>query len=104
MFWCTRDKTTRDKLENALANNKIVVAGTWSGWLAPPPDSPNAYWRYSLRAEHYYAVVAYNRQTDTVTLRDPQGAVVGPMGAPSEFINMPLTTFTSLFAGIHYEM
>lgn len=100
MFWCTRDKTTRDKLENALANNKIVVAGTWSGWFAPRAE----YERYSLLAEHYYAVVAYNRQTDTVTLRDPRGAVTGPMGAPSEFIDLPLTTFTSLFAGIHYEM
>jgi hypothetical protein len=100
IFWCTRDKTTRDKLENALANNKIVVAGTYVSWFAPRAD----YRRYSLRAEHYYAVVAYNRQTDTVTLRDPHGAVTGPMGEPSEFIDLPLTTFTRLFAGIHYEM
>jgi hypothetical protein len=68
--------------------------------LAPQAD----YGRYSLLAEHYYAVVAYNRQTDTVTLRDPQGAVTKPMEAPSEFIDLPLTTFTRLFAGIHYEM
>jgi hypothetical protein len=100
MFWCTRNETTRDKLENALANNKIVVAGTYVSWFAPRAD----YRRYSLRAEHYYAVVAYNRQTDTVTLRDPHGAVTGPMGEPSEFIHLPLTTFTRLFAGIHYEM
>jgi hypothetical protein len=105
MFWCTRNETTRDKLENALANNKIVVAGTYSDWLAPPPDSPNAYWRYSLRAGHYYAVVAYNRQTDMVTLRDPRGLVGEGRAVQegSEF-GMPLTTFTALFAGIHYEM
>jgi hypothetical protein len=105
IFWCTRDETTRDKLENALANNKIVVAGTWSDCLAPLPDSPNAYWRYSLLAGHYYAVVAYNRQTDMVTLRDPRGRVGEGRAVQegSEF-GMPLTTFTALFAGIHYEM
>jgi hypothetical protein len=105
IFWCTRDETTRNKLENALANNKIVVAGTWSDCLAPLPDSPNAYWRYSLLAGHYYAVVAYNRQTDMVTLRDPRGRVGEGRAVQegSEF-GMPLTTFTALFAGIHYEM
>jgi hypothetical protein len=38
MFWCTRNETTRDKLENALANNKIVVAGTYVSWFAPQAD------------------------------------------------------------------
>jgi hypothetical protein len=111
-FWCTRDSTTRTRLTNALANNKVVVAGTGGSSLSA--DQLKA---MGLVPGHSYTVVAYNAATDQVRLRNPWGKnPVFDNGTDPQFYLgknqadggngyfwISLSEFTKAFGGIAYE-
>src|SRR5581483_6992326 len=65
-FSFTRNSTTRTKLINALANDKVVTTGTGGSSL-----SDAELIAMGLTPHHTYTVVAYNDTTDEVRLRNP---------------------------------
>ncbi len=92
-FWCTRESTTRTKLQQALGANKIVTAATG---LAPGTG---------LLSCHVYTVLDFFPDTDMVKLRNPWGSFPGaaaPTGTGGIFL-IPLTDFDSKFVAIGYE-
>jgi len=111
-FWCTRDSTTRTRLTNAFANNKVVVAGTGGSSLSAAQIKAMGLW-----PSHDYTVVAYNATTDQVRLRNPWGAnpyfnngtdprfYLGKNQADggNGYFWMSLSEFTKAFGDIAYE-
>ncbi len=96
----TSKSTTRNKLEKALKNGKLVVACIYAG-----KD------RQGLPAQHMYSVLAFDRASDRVTLRNPWGhtEVVGQDGrSPRDgqddgIFQLSLDEFCSLFSEVTYE-
>lgn len=97
----TRLSTTRDKLEEAFKDGKMVTAAIRSG--------PFTGDRAGLPKGHAYTVVAYDRETDMITLRNPWGRTeVGGQGSPRDgqddgIFTISLAEFDSLFTLIAYE-
>ncbi len=110
-FSFTRNSTTRTKLINALANDKVVTTGTGGSSL-----SDAELIAMGLTPHHTYTVVAYNDTTDEVRLRNPwgknklfdNGSGFTFLGANTEPNNngyfwMSLSELTKVFGDIDYE-
>jgi hypothetical protein len=95
-LFVTTLSTTRDKLEKAFANKRIVTAGinndiikdNRSGW-------PNA---------HAYAILGYDRASDRIKVRNPWG-YTGPAGRSVVFVpySISLPQFMSISSRLAYE-
>lgn len=90
-------RTFRDRLEQSLEDDKLVVASAKVKASAIPGD-------------HAYTVLAYDRASDSVTLRNPwgRGETKDPTGAPRDGQNdgvfsMTLAEFSANFAGFTVE-
>lgn len=87
--------TTRRKLEEAFNNDALVVAGR--------NNHIDLFDSYShIPDGHFYSVLGYDRETDTVTLRNPWGL----SGSGNEFhdtFELSLEEFDQAFTGIAYE-
>jgi hypothetical protein len=108
-FWCTPDGETRTKLSAALgATPKKVVTAT----TLLSPGAPG------LEDQHVYTVMAFDRASDQVQLRNPWGrnddhtiTITDGRGTRQVTVNlgptgvfwMSLSTFTSSFSVIGYE-
>lgn len=110
-FWCTRDLRTRQKLQAAFANDKIMVAGNLTA-------------NQGLTPQHMYTILEYDAVQDRVRLRNPHGSndipflrhvyvpgtATTPGGyqlSPANYMTaafwMPLREFTRTFTEICYE-
>jgi hypothetical protein len=88
--------TTRDKLEKAFANGKIVTAGINNDFIKDDRSGwPNA---------HAYAILGYDRASDRIKVRNPWGNT-GPAGHSVAFVPyaMSLPEFMSIFSRLAYE-
>lgn len=118
-FWSTRDSTTRQKLINAFANDKVVTAQIFGGSSNDAMAKKNG-----LVADHIYTVVAYDATNNRVRLYNPHhenpmynpggGMIfrgmndaenIGSNGKPQNngYFWMNLPEFTERFSAICYE-
>lgn len=96
--------TTRAKLEAAMKAGRVVTAGTTK---ALPWQEENA---GGIVSGHAFTVVAYDRGSDTITLRNPWGSTE-PTNAQGQaadgrddgVFQMKLPDFDSRFANICYQ-
>lgn len=95
----TRDKTTRNKIEQKIKDNKIIVASTFGDGDKSKNISPS----------HVYSILAYDRATDMVTVRNPWGTSGEPKdiqnndGVKDGVFKLSLKEFNDLFSLICYE-
>jgi hypothetical protein len=103
MLTATRYSTTRNKLDAAFKNKKMVTAGI-GGFTGN--DSKDAV----LPSKHAYSIIGWDRSTDTVTLRNPWGRrelqdAKGKAldGKDDGTFTMKLADFYKQFTSITYE-
>lgn len=103
MLSMTRQSTLRNKLETAMKNKKIVIAGI--GGFSGKDNKETL-----LPTKHAYSILGYDRSTDTVTVRNPWGRREprGTDGKPLDgnddgVFTMKLADFQREFTSIIYE-
>ncbi len=99
----TDTDTTRDRMEDALSNGRLVTAGISSGPFTADRIQ-------GLPTGHEYTVVGYDRATDTVTLRNPWGRTehTGADGTKSDgtddgTFTVTMEEFDDLFSDVTYQ-
>jgi len=102
MLGLTENDTTRDRMESAFSEGRVVIAG-----INNDPFSED---REGLPDAHAYSVLAYDRATDTVTLRNPhgQGEHNGADGQPIDgtddgVFTLTMDEFNRLFSSVSYS-
>lgn len=98
----TDNDTTRDRMESAFDEGRVVVAN-----IINVPFSDN---REGLPDGHAYTVIGYDRSSDTVTIRNPHGhgEVVGADGLPLDgkddgVFRLKMDEFNRLFSNVSYS-
>jgi hypothetical protein len=98
--------TTRNKLEKALKAGKVVTAGIRGNLPLIESDSRDN----GLPMGHAYSIIAYDRKSDMVTVRNPwgRGEPVDAQGRPKDGVDdgiftIKLTEFDQYFSMIAYE-
>jgi hypothetical protein len=95
------EKKTRAGIDRALRAGRLVAAGT-ADEKVPPGMSP----------KHAYAVLAFNPDTDVVTVWNPHGNAFHPRGQPgittgyptkSGVFEIPVKDFVQVFNGVTLE-
>ena len=101
MLSLTETDTTRERMESAMSEGRVVIAG-----IANDPLSDN---REGLPDAHAYSVLGYDPQTDTVTLRNPHGhgerrGPDGPTvdGVDDGVFTLTMDEFNALFSTVSY--
>lgn len=100
----TSESTLRSKLERALAQHQIVTVGTLGKLPWQEDTTANG-----LPMGHAYSVLAYDRKTDQVTVRNPWGNTEvsdgnGPRdGRDDGTFQMPLSEFKASFSMVSYQ-
>jgi hypothetical protein len=102
MLGLTENDTTRDRMESAFSEGRVVIAG-----INNDPFSED---REGLPDAHAYSVLAYDRATDTVTLRNPhgQGEHNGADGQPIDgtddgVFTLTMDEFNRLYSSVSYS-
>ena len=102
MLGLTDNDTTRDRMEAAFADGRVVIAG-----INNDPFSGD---REGLPDAHAYTVIGYDRATDTVTLRNPHGRNehVGADGQPLDgtddgVFTLSMEEFNRLYSSVSYS-
>lgn len=90
----TLESTTREKVEAAIANKKIMTAGVRKNFFGESQRENG------LPMGHAYTVMGYDASKDTLSLRNPWGHKGLSFG---EVFEQSLTEFDSNFSLIAYE-
>lgn len=98
----TANDTTRDRMESAFSDGRVVVANINNDLLGDNRDG--------LPVGHAYSVLGYDRETDTVTIRNPHGRseVVDADGNPLDgtddgTFTLTMAEFNRLFSNVSYS-
>lgn len=98
----TANDTTRDRMESAFSEGRVVIAGI--------NNDPLSDHREGLPDAHSYSVIGYDRETDTVMLRNPHGQSehVGEDGQPLDgkddgVFTLTMAEFNRLFSHVSYS-
>jgi hypothetical protein len=95
----TRNSTTRNKLEEKLNSGKIVLGSTFGDG----DESKN------ISSSHVYSILAYDRKTDLITIKNPWGASGEPNGIKNNdgisdgVFKLTMSEFNDMFSLICYE-
>lgn len=98
----TDNDTTRDRMESAFDAGRVVIAGI--------NNDPLSEDREGLPDAHATSVLSYDRETDTVTLRNPhgrnerEGADGQPLdGTDDGVFTLTMDEFNRLFSTVSYS-
>jgi hypothetical protein len=92
----------RNIIRLAVTSKRLICAGTTPSGEFPP----------GIHRRHYYAVLGYHPESDTVTLWNPLGDNFEPKGAPglrngyaevNGILHVPVHDFTLVFGGLFFE-
>lgn len=100
----TREETTHDKLSQAMREGRAVIAGIEAPLLPWSAGAPQG-----MASQHAYAVIGYDPEARTVTLRDPN-AELEPADESGEaqdgetdgLFSLSLDAFDDLFDEVGY--
>jgi len=102
MLSLTDNDTTRDRMQSAFEDGRVVIAGINNDLL---DDN-----REGLPDAHAYSILGYDRENDTVTIRNPHArnehddAAGNPRdGTDDGTFTLSMTEFNRLFSSVSYS-